>query len=1072
MRIYNFFAACPSGFEARLPRLRTAAGLCAALLLAAISPAEAQETVRQLSGTVRDEAGRRLEGVSVSARGGTGTHTGSDGSFRISAYPHAVLEISSVGYAKKNVPVEGQTVLDIVLTEASGVLDEVVVVGYTAQAKKEITGSVAIVAVEDMKSIPASSPVQMLQGRASGLSVITSGRPGAGSTVRIRGITAFSNNTPLMIIDGVQGELTDINANDIESVQVLKDAGAAAIYGVRGANGVVIVTTKRGKAGAARISYNGTYGVQTPPGGNVFNLLNTQEMADLTWKALINAGQVDANGNPTHVQYGNGPVPVIPDYILVGPDAGVVGELTQAQIDSYNIDHDRGKIYQIVPANKQGTDWFHEIFRSAPTQDHSVSASSANNKSSYFFSAGYFDQQGTMMNTYLKRYSLRANTTFNIKDNVRIGESLYFFKRDTPSSSSDTPISEAYQMQPIIPVFDLMGNYAGTAAKGLGNIANPYATAERNLGRTNTSSSVQGNVFAEVDFLRHFTAKTTFGGYLRNGYTNSFTRRTYENAENNAVNSYSEGSSLNQQWTLTNTLRYDRKLGRHQVKALLGLEAVENLSRSVSGSRRGYYTDDPDFVTLSTGSTAGIDNSSSRSMYALYSQFGKLDYSFAERYIAAATLRRDGSSRFGSRTRWGFFPSFSAGWRLSEEPFMGRADWLSNLMVRGSWGVLGSQQNVGADNAFTQYTTTVSGSYYDIAGTGNKPVQGFRMSRFGNLDTGWEEDILSNIGLDIAVLNAKLDFSVEYYEKRVNGLLFDDKVPGVAGGASVPKVNIGDIENKGVDFNANYHLKNGEFGLDLGLNLTHYKSRVVDIPGEYYETGNTRAGNFVRNQMGHPVGAFFGYRVERLFRDAQDVAESPAQTAAAPGRFKYADTDGDGKISPEDRTFIGDPNPDFTYGLNVNANYKGFGLTMFFYGSQGNDLVNARKWFTDFYATFAGAKSGELLYSSWRPDNLNAQTPIAENSANFSNSEVANSYYVEKASFLKMRNAMLSYQFGGKGLSRLGIEQLRMYLQVVNPFTITKYSGMDPDIGASSGIDSGNYPNNQRSYNVGVGLTF
>jgi len=1046
-----------------------------------------QDSTKQISGTVTDETGAPLSGASVSLQGGgtTGTYTNQSGQFSLTVPRQASLVISYVGFETEVVPVDQRTTYAIMLTEAGSVLDEVVVVGYSTQTRKEITGSVAIVDVDDLNTTPAGTGEQLLQGRASGLNVTTSGSPGSASNIRIRGITSFGDNSPLVIIDGVQGELTDINSNDIESIQVLKDAGAAAIYGVRGSNGVIVVTTKKGKAGPARITYNGYYGVQTPLSGNVYNLLNTEEMADVTWQALINSGQVDANGNPNHVQYGNGPTPVIPDYILVGSNTGVMGGLTDEQLASYNIDYGRGDIYQIIPANKQGTDWFHEIFRPAPVQSHTVSASSASDKSSYFFSAGYLNQQGTLIDSYLKRYSVRANTSFNIKDNIRVGENLYVYTRDNPRSyssvqnTSDTgnPLMLSFMMQPIIPVFDLMGNYAGTRARGLGQSPSPYAVAKRNGGYHNNSWTAQGNIFAEIDFLEHFNFRTSFGGFVRSGYTHNFLRRTYEDAENNSINTYDEGSSYRQQWTFTNTLQYDQNFGKHALNILLGLEAMENSGRSIGGGAAGYFSTDPSYVTLSSGS-GNFTNEGSMSMNRLFSQFGKVDYSFDGKYIVGITLRRDGSSRFNEQHRWGLFPAFSAGWRASEERFLENASWLDNLMIRGSWGILGNQLNVDPSNAYTQYNSAVGGSlnsYYDIGGSGSSPLQGFRLSRIGNLATGWEEDRLANVGIDMTVLGGKLDFSAEYYQKRINGLLFEDQSPATAGGADLPTVNIGNIENKGVDFNATYHESVGEFKFDIGLNVTRYKSNVVDLPNNYFDSGSTRTGNFVRNQVGHPVGAFFGYQIERLFRDADDVASSPTQDAAAPGRFKYADVTGDDRISTADRTFIGDPNPDFTYGLNVNANYKRFGLTMFFYGSQGNDAVNYQRWWTDFFPSLQGVKSKDLLYNSWRPDNLDAKTPIIENVSNFSNNAVPNSYYIENASFLKLKNLMLNYTFGSDLLARVGINQLKVYLQATNLFTITKYTGPDPEIGGTEsafGIDYGNYPNNERNYNLGVSFTF
>jgi len=1038
-----------------------------------------------LIGKVTDKEGNPLSGASIVIKGlfAKGANTDAEGKFRLTVPNDGIIVVSYMGYSTKEVIVGGQTTVLVVLESGESLLEEVVVTGYSAQTKKEITGSVAIVNVNEMKQVPAGSPEQMLQGRASGLTVTTSGSPGSGSNIRIRGITSFGDNNPLVIIDGVQGDLKDINANDIESVQVLKDAGAAAIYGVRGSNGVIVVTTKKGKNGGAKIAYDGFYGIQQPPGGNVYNLLNTEEMAEVTWRAFKNSGQVDANGNPSHVQYGNAANPVIPDYILVGSNTGVVGALGQEELDKYNIDYSKGSIYQIVGANKQGTDWFHEIFSTAPTQSHTVSASNASDKSSYFFSTGYFNQQGTLMDTYLKRYSVRANTSFNVKDNIRLGENLYVYYRDSPSSyngilnTSDTnnPIMLSFMMQPIIPVFDIMGNYAGTRASGLGQSPNPYAVAKQNGNYQNTSSMAQGNVFAEIDFLRHFMFRTSFGGQIRSGNTNNFSRRTYEDAENNSTNMYTEGSNYSRQWTFTNTLQYSQQFGVHQVKALLGLESVENYGRTLGGSAAGYFSDDPSYLTLSSGS-GNFTNYSTISKYTLFSQFAKLDYSFNEKYLMSATVRRDGSSRFSADKRWGVFPAFSAGWRLSEESILKSQSWLDNLMLRGSWGILGNQLNVDPSNAFTQYNSGLQTSYYDLGGTGSSPLQGFILTKIGNQNTGWEEDKLINVGIDMTILHSKFDFTLEYYNKKVNGLLFADQAPATAGGAALPTVNIGNIENKGVDFNVNYHGKaGGELKFDVGLNFTRYKSKVIDLPNEYFDAGTTRTGNFVRNQVGNPVGAFFGYQIEGLFRDGEDVASSPRQDAAAPGRFKYADTDGNGVISAADRTFIGDPNPDFTYGLNLNLSYKRFDLAMFFYGSQGNDAVNYRRWWTDFFPSLQGVKSRDLFYNSWTPDNLEAKTPIIENQSNFSNSAVPNSYYIENASFLKLKNLTLGYTFANETLGKIGIDRLRVYLQAVNLFTITNYTGLDPEIGGTEsafGIDYGNYPNNQRNYNIGVSLTF
>lgn len=1026
-----------------------------------------------------------IAGASVQVKGSTiGTQTNEQGEFSIDVpSENSILVFSVIGYSLVEMPVAGQTNLSVSMVATSSELSEVVVTGYSTQLKKDITGSVAVVNVGDLKTVPTASPEQMLQGRASGVNIITSGEPGSASNIRIRGITSFGNSDPLVIIDGVQASLRDINADDIESMQILKDAGAASIYGVRGSNGVIVITTKRGKSGKTRITYDGYYGTQRPLDGNVFHLLNTPEMAQLTWDALKNSNQVDpVTGNPSHFQYGNGATPVIPDYILIGGQSGVIGEPTPEQIAQYNVDYSKGPIYQIVPANKQGTDYFHEIFDDAHTQKHTLTASGGAEKSNYLFAIGYYDQNGTLKSTYYKRYSARINTTFTIKNTIRVGENLYVFYKERPQSSytnqsEGNAISMSYRQQPIIPVYDMFGGYAGTAAKGLGNAQNPVAILERAQDNRSRNWDIIGNVFAELDFLKHFTARTSFGGTMDNGYYYYYTYHTYENAENNGSNAFSENSYYNRSWTWTNTLAYNNVFAeKHSLKVLVGLEAIENYGRGVGGSSLNYFLDFPDYWTLSNGSS-GFTNYSNVYKDALYSQFGRVDYTFSDRYLFSATVRHDGSSRFSEDQRWGWFPSFSGGWRISNEAFFKEVTWVNDLKIRGSWGKLGNQLNVNPFNSFPViYNGTPSNAYYPIAGTSNSATQGIITTRIGNVNTSWEEDKIWNIGLDAALWKSKFEFSAEYYKKSVSGLLFTDQVPAVVGGATLPTVNIGDIENKGFDFTLTYHGGVGkEFQYDVSANLTTYQSDVTKIPGDYFTAGGSRIGDFVRNEVGHPVGSFFGYEVIGLFQNAEDVAKSPTQTAAAPGRFKYKDVNGDGAITPDDRTFFGNPNPDFTYGLNLGARYKGFDFSMFLYGSQGNDVINYVRYWTDFFPSFQGVKSQDLLYNSWTPDRTNAKTPINENESNFSNNGVVNSYYKENGSYLRCKSIILGYTLPAKFLSKYKIDRLRIYIQAANLFTITDYTGLDPELSGTNsyfGIDYGNYPNNQKNYNIGINLAF
>lgn len=473
--------------------------------------------------------------------------------------------------------------------------------------------------------------------------------------------------------------------------------------------------------------------------------------------------------------------------------------------------------------------------------------------------------------------------------------------------------------------------------------------------------------------------------------------------------------------------------------------------------------------------TSSITNYSYAYDFSLYSLFSRLDYAYDDRYLLSATVRRDGSSQFGPEKRFGVFPSFSVGWRVSNEAFLKDVTQINDFKLRGSWGKLGSQNNVGTNNAYTLFNSNFQNSYYDINGTSNSTVQGFYRASNGNPKTGWEQDIITNIGFDATIFN-KIDVSVEWYKKSINGLLFPQPLPLTAGGADAPTINIGDIQNKGWDITAACRGGNSEqFQYNIGVNVTAYKNTVVNIPGEYFDVASSSLGNLVRNQVGHPVGSFFGYQVERLFRDDRDVSSSPTQEDAAPGRFKYRDVNGDGKITPDDRTFFGNPNPDFTYGVNLGANYKSFDFSAIFYGSKGNDVLNHVRYYTDFFGSFIGGKSNDLLYNSWNPQNLDAKTPKAELSNTFSTSGVANSYYMENGSFLKCRSIILGYTIKPTVLKRLGINEFRAYIQAANLFTITKYKGLDPELSGSSstfGIDYGNYPNNQKNLIVGLNLSF
>jgi len=1030
--------------------------------------------------------GKAVAGATISVNGSKVAAIASeDGSFAVNASGTVTLSVKSVGFSGKSVSVPAsQNTIRVALTEESSQLNEIVVTGYTAQKKKEITGAVSVVSVKDMKSVPTGTAEQMLQGQASGVSIIGSGSPGEGSNVFVRGITSFGNSTPLVIIDGVQsapgdlGMLRDLSASDIESVQVLKD-GQAAIYGARGSAGVIIVTTKKGR-GKASITYESFYGIQTVKQGNVWNKLDPQGMADLYFLAAKNSGQVDANGNVVSGQYGTGKSPVLPNYLKYGTKSGYNGAV---DLTKYNNDYSKGDIFLIVPANKTGTDWFHELFKPAPMTSHTLTATGGSDKSSYLFSLNYFDQEGTLLNTYLKRYTARINTTFNVKNNIRFGENLSVFFKDNPrigNNQEGNAVNNTAWEQPIIPVHDAGGGFGGTAGSELGNSSNPYANQMRAKDNKNNDWQIQGNVFAEVDFAKHFMARSTFGGRLDNFYGFYHNYRSYENAENGASNGYGEYSGFNQNYNFTNTLSYSNIFKEnHSLKLMAGYEVLRVNGRQVGGSRVNYFSDNPNYLSLNTGSPIGQSNYSNYYNQTGNSILAKIDYAYKDKYLIGLNGRRDGSSVFGPDNRYGNFWSASAGWVVSQEEFFKSIKFINSLKIRGSYGILGSISNVSALNQYTLYGGSGGSSYYDLNGTSSSTVMGFYATNLGNTKTGWEKDKILDLGFDASVLNNKLDITFDWYKKSIQGLLFQDQAPAVVGvGSQLPQVNIGDLQNTGIDLGITYRGKiNNDLSYTVGANIGAYKSLVVNIPGAagFFEAAGTHnTGNQVRDAVGHPVGAFFGYKIAGIYQSTADVASWAKETDAAPGRFKYVDVNHDGVIDDKDRTFFGDPNPAFTAGLNLGITYKQFDISTVIYGSFGNNVLNYTRYFQDFYPQFQNAKSIPLLTQSWLPTRTNTKYPIVENGSYFSTNGVINDFYNEDGSYVRVKQLSVGYTISPAVLKRYGIEKARVYLQGANLFTFTKYSGLDPEVAGSSvsfGVDYGNYPPS-KTFNVGVSLTF
>ncbi|MDQ1088806.1 TonB-dependent receptor [Siphonobacter sp. SORGH_AS_1065] len=1061
-----------------------------------------------ITGKVTDEAGAGIPGATVRLKNSTaGTSTDAEGKFSLNVPDlTGTLVVSSIGYTPKEVEISNQTNLTVILASNSQELGEVVVVGYGTQKKSDLTGAVSVINVSQLTEQPSPQVTSQLQGRASGVTVLGSGQPGEAPQIRIRGINSFGNNAPLYVVDGVPTQnINDINPNDVASMQVLKDAGSASIYGSRAANGVVILTTKKG-SGKVKITYDAYYGTQRVKSGNVWDILSPQDMANLKFRALRNSSSNAVKDD----MYGNGQDPVLPNYI-VPTGANTVDESTYYVNPNYTNSDDFNSFNRIVKANKGGTDWFHEIFKPASIQSHNVAVSGGGAQGNYLFSLNYFNQQGTLLNTYLKRYTLRSNSTFNISDKVRVGENLAFAVTDNRrvnSSTEGSAIGMAFRMQPIIPVYDIRGNYAGSYGYQLGNAKNPVAIQERARNNKGLQTRLFGNMYIEADIFKDLVARSSFGGEVFSGAFNSFAYPEYENSENVTVNSYTENTFAGFNWTWTNTLTWSHNFNNtHDLKVLVGTEAYANRGRNVGGTTTGYFSFDPDFTNLTSGSGTPT-NYSSRYADALYSWIGRVDYNLLGRYLLSATVRRDGSSRF-LKTQYGVFPAVSAGWRISQEEFMKDISWITDLKIRGGYGVMGNQLNVDPANAYTTYGGVRGQSYYDMTGSGNTNVFGIQRTRIGNIDAKWERNINSNIGIDATLFNGALDVTVDYYRKDVRDLLYNPELAGAVGQGSAPFVNIANMKNSGVDLAVTWNKKiTGDLTLNLTGTLTTYDNKILKVSNgsNYFDQEGRRfnGSNIVRNAVGHSIGQFYGYKVEG-FWDSQseiDAANAKAQEATGNasavyqdaikvGRFRYADVNGDGQITDADRTFIGNPNPKFSYGLNIALNYKNWDFGMFLYGVQGNDIWNNVRWWTDFYPSFGGAKSRTAYYDSWTPDHMNAKAPIQENTGSFSTNQVPNSYYVEKGAYLRAKNAQIGYTLPAASLKKLGVQKLRVYLQSANLFTITKYSGLDPEIGTtvntnnssggsnnqsfatttSFGIDEGVYPN-QRQFILGLNLSF
>ena len=1019
---------------------------------------------QNISGTVTSDDGP-LPGATVLVQGTNDfATTDFDGNFTIEAAQGAILEVSFVWYTTQQVPVDGD---QITITLALGnLLEEVIVTtGYGTQSKRDITGAVSTIDAEELTSVPATTFAQQMQGRASGISVVSDATPGGEATVRIRGFGTTGNNNPLYVIDGVPTESQgNLNPQDIESFQILKDASAASIYGSRAANGVIIITTKRGKVGEGKISYSSFFGWQTA--ANDVDALDARGLGEYLYLADYYAGKT-----PSHGQYGFSGTPEnpqisIPNYVFPSGAASVDESL-------YSLTE--SNIYAITKS--ADTNWWELLTQAnAPMSQHSIDASGATETSQYAFNATFFSQDAVIKYQGYKRATIRLNSsTKTLGDRLEVGENFTLSLDNRfggfGNDGEQNAVSGAYKHHPLLPNYDIAGNFAGSRGLNLGNNYNPYASQFRNQDDRTRRSRAFGNVYAQLTIAEDFKFKSSFGVNLTTNQRKDIGRPQPEYVEGNFINSQSSATSWDYEWTWTNTLSWAKVLNDvHDVSAYVGVEAIEGFGEYFGASRQRFpfqSTNIISYLDLGNQGTAGNFGNIAKD-FSLWSQFVQANYQYDGKYLAQVTVRNDASSRFKSATNSAFFPAFSLGWRMSEENFMSGISFIDDLKFRYGWGKTGNQ-SIGDYNAYTQFRSSSYNSGYPIDGSSSSATLGYDPSQFGNPNAKWEATVSNNFGFDATLFDRAISVEFDLWNRTTSDLLLTVPVVYSAGDAGAPAVNVGEMYNEGIDFAMDWTKDVGELQITLGGNISSYRNEVKKL--DEFDTpifgSNRRVPALTRTAVGDPISSIYGFEVLGIFQSqAEADAWAPYGSTGynAPGKFKYADINGDGEINDDDRTIIGNPHPDFVYGINLNLAYRNFNLNIFGNGVQGNDVYNYVRYFADFN-TFQGNRSTRALTEAWQPSNPsapraqwtaanpNATSPIMD--ANDQISSRTSSYLIEDASYFRLRNIQLTYSFDDAINTALGISGGQIYLQGQNLFTITNYSGLNPEIQTGNDIQLG-----------------
>ena len=1014
---------------------------------------------RIVTGRVVDAQNQPLPGVSVVLKGTEtsdrtkGTTTDIDGRYQLSIPDNgATLQFSYIGYTTQEVAVGNQTTVNVKLVDDAKALSEVVVVGYGTQKKSDLTGAVSTVTAKDIGRLPVGGIDQALQGKAAGVRVTqSSGQPGEGVSIRIRGVGTINDNSPLFIIDGVPtkdpGSL--LNPNDVESMSVLKDASSASIYGARAANGVIVVTTKRGKSGAPRVSFNSYTGIQQH--GRLIPMANTAEYVKIYNEAA-------------------------------NTDNAAIGDPTLFR-----------KLITADPATLPNTNWQEAIFRTAPIQNYQLSISGGTERSHYLLSGNFFEQQGIILNSGYKRYALRTSVDTDIKGKVKVGTNLNltFAKRTIVGSSGDgyggnggSIVRYALFHTPAVAVYDSTGNYIDLPSRPdlYGDGYNPVGLANKQDNKQN-QYRVFGNLYAEWQITKDLRFRTDGGLDLNISNQKTYNENWGTNGRINSPatlsNRFSTSSNLN--WN--NTLNYTHIFAeKHDVSALVGTEAIQNIGRDLVGTDRNFLNQDLTLRYLGQGNDPlGRSSSEGDQRWKLFSQFARINYAYDNKYLATANVRRDGSSRFSPQNRYATFFSGSVGWNIDQEAFFQPLNkFMTALKLRASIGQLGNQ-----DIGNYPYASIVGSGFNYPLGSPLQTNNGYAIVGRGNSNVKWEASTQTDIGLDAAFFRNKLQVNLDYFIKNTSDVLVPIPVPRSGGTAGVPYVNAGKVQNKGIEAEVIYRDKIGPVTFDITANGSFIKNNVVSLSdGRPIPGGRIDNGVFATlTEPGYPIGSFYMLTQTGIFQSKEEIFTSAFQgNNIQPGDVKFADLNGDGRIDQNDRSHVGSPIPTLLYGLTLNAQWKGFDLSAFFQGVSGNKIYyQVATDIEGFYRSFNVTQ--RVVQDHWQgPGTSNTQPRVSWQGS--SNNKLASTRFLESGAYTRLKNLQIGYTLSDRISQKAGLSSVRIYVAGQNLLTFTKYPGLDPEQQTSNnvgneqfkgdvavGIDWGTYPS-AKTYTLGFNVAF